>query len=95
MSALGEIAIYTENEDMPLGKVFENIYKQTDGKEAISPKSSPEELKKFFATVLPEYDRDRVHVSDMKKVITWYNILVSIGMTDFSNDEEEEPAKEA
>lgn len=95
VSALGEIAIYTENEDMPLGKVFENIYKQTDGKEAISPKSSPEELKKFFATVLPEYDRDRVHVSDMKKVITWYNILVSIGMTDFSNDEEEEPAKEA
>ena len=80
---------------MPLGKVFENIYKQTDGKEAISPKSFPEELKKFFATVLPEYDRDRVHVSDMKKVITWYNILVSIGMTDFSNDEEEEPAKEA
>ena len=95
VSALGEIAIYTENEDMPLGKVFENIYKQTDGKEAISPKSSPEELKKFFATVLPEYDRDRVHVSDMKKVITWYNILVSIGMTYFSNDEEEEPAKEA
>ena len=95
VSALGEIAIYTENDDIPLGKVFENIYKHTEGKEAISPKSTPEELKKFFATVLPEYDRDRVHVSDMKKVVAWYNILVGIGMTDFSIEDEEEPAQEA
>ena len=77
------------------GEAAEKIYKHTEGKEAISPKSTPEELKKFFATVLPEYDRDRVHVSDMKKVVAWYNILVGIGMTDFSIEDEEEPAQEA
>ena len=95
VSALTEISIYTEGEDIALADVFTNIYKHTEGKEAISPKETPEKLKAYFAEVLPEYDRERVHVSDMKKVITWYNILVSIGMTDFSNDEEEEPAKEA
>ena len=73
VSALGEIAIYTETDDLPLAQVFENIYKHTAGKEAISPKASPEELKKFFAAVLPEYDRERVHVSDIKKVVAWYN----------------------
>ena len=59
VSALGEIAIYTETDDLPLAQVFENIYKHTAGKEAISPKASPEELKKFFAAVLPEYDREK------------------------------------
>ena len=80
VSALGEIAIYTETDDLPLAQVFENIYKHTAGKEAISPKASPEELKKFFAAVLPEYDRERVHVSDIKKVVAWYNLLIGIGM---------------
>ena len=88
VSALGEIAIYTETD--------ENIYKHTAGKEAISPKASPEELKKFFAAVLPEYDRERVHVSDIKKVVAWYNLLIGIGMTDFKIEEEnKENEKEA
>ena len=95
VSALGEIAIYTENDDIPLGKVFENIYKYTEGKEAISPKSTPEELKKFFATVLPEYDRDRVHASDIKKLISWYNLLVKNGMTDFEEAAPVEAADQA
>ena len=46
-------------------------------------KSAPEDLKKFFAEALPEYDRDRVHVSDMKKCFAWYNILVKAGFTEF------------
>ena len=96
VSALGEIAIYTETDDLPLAQVFENIYKHTAGKEAISPKASPEELKKFFAAVLPEYDRERVHVSDIKKVVAWYNLLIGIGMTDFKIEEEnKENEKEA
>ena len=90
VSALGEIAIYTETDDLPLAQVFENIYIHTAGKEAISPKASPEELKKFFAAVLPEYDRERVHVSDIKKVVAWYNLLIGIGMTDFKIEEENE-----
>ncbi len=96
VSALGEIAIYTEGDDLPLAQLFESIYKHTEGKEAISPKSSAEELKAFFASVLPEYDRERVHVSDIKKVVTWYNLLIGIGMTEFKIEEtDEENSKEA
>ena len=51
-------------------------------------KSAPEDLKKFFAEALPEYDRDRVHVSDIKKVALWYNLLLEAGMTDFKDDEQ-------
>jgi len=87
VSALSEIAIFTEGEDMPLAKVFQNIYEKQGGKEAISPKSTPEELKRFFAEVLPEYDRDRVHVSDMKKVVAWYNLLIAAGVTQFETEE--------
>ena len=95
VSSLSEIAIFTETDDIPLAKVFENIYAQTGGKETISPKSTPEQLKTFFAEVLPKYDRDRVHVSDIKKVVAWYNILVAAGMTEFKTGNEEENKEEA
>ena len=53
-------------------------------------------MKKFFAAVLPEYDRERVHVSDIKKVVAWYNLLIGIGMTDFKIEEKnKENEKEA
>lgn len=94
VSAMSEIAIFTEGDDVPLAEVFSNIYGYTGGKEAISHKASPEELKKFFAQVQPDYDRDRVHVSDMKKVVNWYNILVAAGMTDFKAESAEEPEQE-
>lgn len=93
VSSLGEIAIYTEGEDLPLARVFEALFTKTGGKETISPKSSPEELKKLFAEVLPDYDRDRVRVSDIKKVVSWYNILVAAGMTEFKSGADE--AREA
>ena len=76
VSALTEISIFTEGDDLPLADVFTNIYNHTGGKEAISHKEAPEKLKAAFAEVLPDYDRDRVHVSDMKKVFMWYNILL-------------------
>ena len=95
VSALNEIAIFTENEDMPLSEVFEKIYAHTGGKEAISPKSDPAELKRFFGEVLPEYDRERVHVSDIKKVVAWYNLLVGAGMTSFKEEEEAAQPAEA
>ena len=89
VSALGEIAIYT-GDDLPLADVFTNIYNHTGGKEAISHKEAPEKLKAAFAEVLPDYDRDRVHVSDMKKVFMWYNILLGAGFTEFKLPETEE-----
>ena len=76
VSSLTEISMFTEGEDIALADVFTKIYAHTGGKEAISPKEAPEKLKAAFAEVLPEYDRDRVHVSDMKKCFAWYNILV-------------------
>lgn len=89
VSALTEISIFTEGEDIALAEVFSKIYAHTGGKEAISHKESPEALKAYFAEVLPEYDRDRVHVSDMKKVFSWFNILVGAGFTEFKLPEEE------
>ena len=80
VSALTEISIFTEGD----------IYNHTGGKEAISHKEAPEKLKAAFAEVLPDYDRDRVHVSDMKKVFMWYNILLGAGFTEFKLPETEE-----
>ena len=89
VSSLGEIAIFTDGEDMPLAEVFQKIYEKCEGKQTIDPKSPAEALKKYFAEVLPEYDRSRVHVSDMKKMATWYNLLVASGMTEFKTGNEE------
>ena len=90
VSALTEISIFTEGDDLPLTDVFTNIYNHTGGKEAISHKEAPEKLKAAFAEVLPDYDRDRVHVSDMKNVFMWYNILLGAGFTEFKLPETEE-----
>lgn len=96
VSSLAEIAVFTDDEELSLSKVFEALYTKTGGKETISPKSDPKLLKTHFGEIVPDYDRDRVHVSDMKKIVSWYNILVGAGMTDFSLPEpEEETEKEA
>lgn len=94
VSSMTEIAIFTDGEDMPIEDVFRSIYKETEGKEAISAKSSPEELKAFFEMILPEYDRERVHVSDMKKVISWYNILHAKNMIDLEEQKEDNVEEE-
>ena len=90
VSALTEITMFTEGDDIALADVFTRIYAHTGGKEAISHKEAPEKLKAAFAEVLPEYDRDRVHVSDMKKCFAWYNTLVQAGFTEFKLPVEEE-----
>ena len=90
VSSLTEISMFTEGDDIPLADVFTKIYAHTGGKEAISPKEAPEKLKAYFAEVLPEYDRDRVHVSDMKKCFAWYNTLVNAGFTEFKLPAENE-----
>ncbi len=88
MSALTEISMFTENEDVPLATVLTNIYNHTGGKEAVSHKESPEKIQAYMAEILPDYDRERVHLSDMKKLFQWYNILVNAGMTEFVLPEE-------
>jgi len=90
VSILSEIAIYTYTEEIPLREVFQKIYDKEEGKQAINHKSSKNELTDYFSEVLPEYDEDRVYPSDIKKVIQWYNLLISKEITDFSDPKAEE-----
>ena len=90
ISALEDIAIYTDTDDIPLKDVFKVIHEKEDGGKSISHKSSGNELKEYFGKVLPDYDRERVYVSDIKKVILWYNILHDKELLDFSEKENEE-----
>lgn len=87
MSLLENIAIYTYEEDLPLLSVFKSINEKTEGKEAISHGESDKKLEAFFAEVLPNYDAERVYVSNIKKVIQWFNVLVKSGM-DFTTIED-------
>lgn len=89
VSALSDIAIFTNDGEKPLREVLDLIKQKENSGSSISHKSSNEELKSYFITVVPDYDVDRVYVSDIKKVVAWYNQLHSIGMLDFSEDVEE------
>jgi hypothetical protein len=75
VSSLEEISIFTEKEDIPLAKVFDLIYEKENNGKAPDYKSDPEKLKTWFAEIMPDYDRDKVYTSDIKKVAHWYNIL--------------------
>lgn len=94
ISALEDIAIFTDTEDMPLKDVFKAIFDKEDGGESINHKSSADELKNYFAEVLPDYDRDRVYVSDIKKVVQWYNLLHKFDMLNFDEEEESDAETE-
>ena len=89
--SLGDIAMYTDDEEVALGEVFESVKNKENGLAASIDykKASQAELHAFMAEVLPTYDRDRVHTSDIKKLIQWYNILVNNGITEFVEVEEE------
>ncbi len=97
--AIADISIYTDDGgDTPLINVFASIYKEYEQKtvDINHKKAENEVVIDFFAKVLPNYDTDRVRVSDMRKVIAWYNILVKAGVTDFEIEtpEQTEEAKE-
>ena len=92
VSLLENIAIYTYEEDMPLQNVFNAMFEKTEGKEAISHKENDKKLIAFFEEVLPNYDAERVYVSNIKKVIQWFNILVNAGMVFKSVEEKKEEA---
>ncbi len=80
VSALDEIAIFTTGEDTPLGKVMDLIWEKENGGETLSHKLPDAELKSYFATVLPDYDLERVYTSDIRKVLHWYNILHKLNL---------------
>ena len=88
ISSLEEISIFTEGEDLSLKEVLKKIFEKTEGKEAIDTKSPNYKLKEFFEEAVPEYDNERVYVSDIKKVLKWYNTLLEKELLDFSEEEE-------
>lgn len=88
ITSLADIAMYTETDDVPLYKVLVSIRELEEGKPAgiNIKKASADELREYFAKVLPDFDRERVHNSDIKKLIQWYNLLIANGITDFEKD---------
>jgi hypothetical protein len=88
VSSLGDIAIYTYEEEVPLREVFKAMAAVTEGKEALSHKSGKDELEDFFGEVLPKFDQERVYASDIKKVVQWFNILVKNDLLDLLDEEE-------
>ena len=90
VSILAEIAIYTLTKELPLSEVFTKIFDKEKGGEAISHKSTKDELEEYFFEILPDYDEDRVYPSDIKKIIQWYNLLIKNGISQFKNESSEE-----
>ena len=88
VSVLSDIGIYTYETEVPLGQVFLNIYEKYEGKEAISHKSSNTKLNNFLSEVLPEFDEERVYASNIKKIVQWYNLLISSSF-DFNSIKED------
>jgi len=94
--SLGDIAIFTENAEVPLGQVLESVKaKENGGICSIDPKADNDKLRKYMIEVLPEYDRDRVYPSDIRKMIAWYNLLINAKITDFVEETKEESTQEA
>lgn len=83
--SLADIAMYTDNGEVPLRKVLDSMKKKEGGQESAFnyKKATTDELYAYFAEILPDYDRDRVYPSDIKKLISWYNLLVKAGVTEF------------
>lgn len=95
--SLGDIAMYTESGDTPLGEILDKVYASQDGKPLDVKALAGEKgaLKQRFGEIVDDFDRVRVHDSDIKKLFTWYNLLTANGFSKFSEEEikEEEPVK--
>lgn len=96
--SLGDISIYTDEGDTPLSLVLETVKEKNDSKPVdVKALGSDAEIREYFAEILPEYDRERVYTTDIKKLLSWYNQLVAAGLTDFkpAEKEDDEPKTEA
>lgn len=93
--SLGDISIYTTDQDVPLGEVLQSIFEKCGGKELDMAKvKTDDQLDAFFLEVLPNYDAERVYRSDIRKMFNWYNMLVKAGISDFTKKEEAEAESE-
>lgn len=88
--SLGDIAIYTTEEDIPLNDVFEAIRVKNKGKQVdVKAIGGDNEIRAYFAEILPDFDDERVYTNDIKKVFSWYNQLVGAGFDSFKSEEPE------
>ncbi len=88
--SLGDISIYTMEEDVPLGDVLESVKAKNEGKSVdIKAIGNDAAVREYFGEILPDFDREKVYTSDIKKLLTWYNQLIEAGVTDFATQEEE------
>ena len=94
VSSLEDIAIFTNAEEVPLADLFYRIHEKTEGKASISHTSATSELKSYFEELVPDYDEERVYVSDIKKVFQWYSQLLTHDLLEVIEKEEEESTKE-
>lgn len=94
--SLGDIAMYTDGDDKPLGEILDLVFSTHEGKPVdMASLKDNASLAEAFATVLPDYDRDRVYPTDIKKLFSWYNILIATGMTRFTEDKHETSAEDS
>ncbi|MDR1756231.1 MAG: DUF5606 domain-containing protein [Culturomica sp.] len=89
VTTLADISVYTDNEDIPLKTVLKSISEKENGVPVFSHKEPTEKIIGYFEEILPAYDRDKVYVSDMRKIIQWYNLLAEKKMLDFSEESAE------
>ncbi|MFN8257314.1 MAG: DUF5606 domain-containing protein [Bacteroidales bacterium] len=95
ISTLEDIAIFTETGEVHLKKVLRTIFEKENGKPLIlNAKSKNEEFKTFFEGILPDYDKEKVYVSDIRKIVIWYNLLVDKGLIDLEEEKEEKEEAE-
>ncbi|MDD5185685.1 MAG: DUF5606 domain-containing protein [Paludibacter sp.] len=88
--SLGDIAIFTETAEVPLGQVLESVKAKEKGATcSIDPKADNDKLRNYLTEILPDYDRDRVYPSDIRKLLNWYNILINAQITEFTTEEKE------
>ncbi len=90
ISTLADISIFCKDEDMPLKDVLKKIFEKEEGKACINHNESNDKLKTYFESVLPEYDKEKVYVSDIKKITNWYNLLLENNMLVFDEPKDEE-----
>ncbi len=96
--SLGDIAIYTTDDDMPLGDVLDKVFAFTEGKPVdVKNFANDAEMREYFGKILPEFDSERVYNNDIRKLFSWYNILLAAGFTKFAQELEsaEKPAEES
>jgi len=87
---LEEIGIYTYDDTKPLSEIFDDIAKKENGEQALNHKSSTNQLTTYFREILADYDEERVYISDIKKVIQWYNAMQKKGLIELPKVEKKE-----